>query len=378
MRHRSEIHLLAAVGDAYLLPRGQIPTAREAARQFYDWQSGRGHKSLKDIKSLIGGRPPLRRVGKQPAAPAFAEYFASTPMHRIDGEQIVAWYVLRVPPQRQASFHKKARSMLAVFLDYCHVRRWILPATLLAAERIEIGAPAADSRWLKPSQLRLYDQIVARERSLDDYDRFVWITLRDTGLRTFELPQLEPSSLLTDERALVVPHGKGSGAGKVRRVPVDAEYVEHFAAHLRRHAVKHRQPVFFARAWQLRQGEKGTMGWVADHSRPALTKSIRGVVARIQRAVDQAKDRGKVAFAEVPAWKLEPKVLRKTFACQQYLLYVKTRGEAGLDLIRLQGALGHSSPAQTRVYLADVDRYLDASIPRISTSHAAQRLLELG
>jgi integrase len=377
MRHRSEIHLLAAGGEDYLLPRNQIPTARQAARQFYDWQQGRGHKSLKDVKSLIGGRPPRRRGGQQPPAPAFGEYFSSTPMHRISSEQLVAWYVLRVPPQRQASFHKKAKSMLAVFLDYCQARRWILPALLLAADQIAIRAPQTDSRWLKPAQLQLYDQIVADAPGLDAYDRFVWMTLCDTGLRTFELPQLRPASLLIDERALDVPHGKGSGAGKRRQVPVGDYYIERFATHLRQQRLSHRQPVFFARRWQLFKGEKDTMGWVPDRDRPASTKSIRSVIDRVQRAIDSSRDRGEISFAQLPGWKLEPKVLRKTFACQQYLLYVKSRGESGMDLLRLQSALGHASPAQTRVYLADVDRYLAATIPRTSTTAAAARLLDL-
>jgi integrase len=374
----SEIQLLAALGNDYLLARSQIPTARQGARLFYDWQQGRGHKSLKDVQSLIGGRPPRRRGGRQPPAPSFADYFASTPLHRIDSEQIIAWYVLRVPPERQASFHKKAKSMLTVFLTYCHARRWILAATLLAADQIAIHDVSSDSRWLKPAQLQIYDRLISSCRALDDYDRFVWITLRDTGLRTFELPQLRPSSLLTDERALVVPHGKGAGAGKLRLVPVDEDYLAHFAFHVQGHGITHGEPIFFARDWRLLRGKKDQMGWVADRHRPASTKSIRGVIGRIQRAVDQAKERGEISFAEVPSWKLDPKVLRKTFACQQYLLYVKTRGEAGMDLIRLQSALGHSSPAQTRIYLADVDRYLDASIPRTSTADAAARLVELG
>src|SRR5205807_1707642 len=142
------------------------------------------------------------------------------------------------------------------------------------------------------------------------------------------------------------------------------DYIALWAAHVRRYHIRHGQPVFFARAWQLLKGEKDTMGWVPDFFRPASTKQIRGVTGRVQRGIDAALDRGDVAFADAPTWKLEPKVLRKTFACNQYLLYVKSHGAAGMDLIRLQNALGHASPAQTRVYLADVDQYLDATIPR--------------
>src|SRR4051794_37046190 len=115
MRNSTHLHILASHGDDNLLPASQIPTAQQAARLFYDWQEGRGHKSLKDVRSIIGGRPLVRRVGRQPSAAPFGDHFGASPMHRVSTEEIVRWFSMRIPPGSSSSFRKKAKSFLSVF-----------------------------------------------------------------------------------------------------------------------------------------------------------------------------------------------------------------------------------------------------------------------
>src|SRR4051812_48221933 len=176
MRNSTHLHILASVGRKNLRPAHEIPTAQQAARQFYDWQRGRGYKSLKDIKSLIGGRPLVRRTGRLPKAGPFSDHFGATPMHRISTSDHVAWFVLRVPPEASASFRKKAKSLFATFLSYCYTQGWITADVLVAADSMDVGELAEDKRWLTPEQLAIFDRVVATCESLDAYERFVWET----------------------------------------------------------------------------------------------------------------------------------------------------------------------------------------------------------
>jgi integrase len=375
MRNRTHLHMLASVGRDNLLPASEIPTAREATRMYYDWQESRGHKSLKDIKSVIGGRPLSRRSGVQPKAGPFGEHFGATPMHRITTEDVVRWFATRIPTDSSPSFRKKAKSFLGVFLAFCHSQRWIPATVLVAADEMESGHMTADRRWLTPEQLCIFDAVVAESESIQAYEAFVWKTYRDTGIRTFEGPQLVPASLELDRGPgrLHVEHGKGSGAGKPRFIDVADSYVDEFLRHVNRHSLRPGQPVLFQRRWLLLKGEKDVMGWVPDHNAKTTSKAVNGVFRRIQNGVNERVARGDISSRAVPRWKLNAKVMRKTFACNQLIL--ARLGLGGMDLEQLQDALGHASLTTTKVYLADVNDYLARSVARVGTGEAAQLIL---
>src|SRR5262245_31200659 len=137
MRNISDLHVLASASRKNLRPASEIPTAQQAARQFHDWQLGRGYKSTKDIRSLIGGPPLVRRTGRLPKVGPYGDHFGPTPMHRVTTSDNVAWFVLRVPPTASASFRKKAKSMFGTFLSYCYTQGWVTADVLVAADMIE-------------------------------------------------------------------------------------------------------------------------------------------------------------------------------------------------------------------------------------------------
>src|SRR4051812_29509553 len=137
MRNTKYINFLAAVGNTNLIAASQIPTAAEAARRYYNFQKSNGYKSLKDVKSLIGGRPLTRRSGVQPKVGAFGDHFGATPMHRVETDELNQWFVLRVPPERSPAFRKKVKSFLSGFLHYCHSQGWISAALLVAADGMD-------------------------------------------------------------------------------------------------------------------------------------------------------------------------------------------------------------------------------------------------
>jgi site-specific recombinase XerD len=280
-----------------------------------------------------------------------------------------------VPPESSASYRKKVKSFLSGFLHYCHSQGWIAPALLVAADRMEGGDMTEDHRWLTPEQLAIYDRVIAESEALDWFHEFVWELYRDNGLRTAEGISLTPASLETgfDGYSLKV-RGKGRGAGKVRSIPQAETNVDSFLRHVARHNIRPNGPVLFQRRWLLLKGEKDVMGWVDDRTRPASSKAINGVFARIQAEVNRRAADGEFSPREVPQWPLTAKVMRKTFACNQLIL--ARLGLGGMDLETLQEVLGHSSLTTTKVYLADVNKYLGQTVKRVSTGDAARMIVD--
>jgi hypothetical protein len=99
---------------------------------------------------------------------------------------------------------------------------------------------------------------------------------------------------------------------------------------------------------------------------PASAKAIQNLVAHL----------GEVAGRNLdpdlrPAFKLTPKVFRRTYACTQVILHAL--GLGGLDLVSLQEAMGHSRLDTTRVYLSNVASYLNAHLGRVNNGLGARR-----
>lgn len=97
-----------------------------------------------------------------------------------------------------------------------------------------------------------------------------------------------------------------------------------------------------------------TLGLLRRHEldRPTSAQAVRKTLRRLQAQLE-----AQLPAAERPRHQITPKVLRRTYACLNVILHAL--GLGGLDLVSLQGSMGHERLDTTQVYLADVADYLN-------------------
>ncbi|HEY3462565.1 MAG TPA: hypothetical protein VGK62_03815, partial [Gaiellaceae bacterium] len=91
--------------------------------------------------------------------------------------------------------------------------------------------------------------------------------------------------------------------------------------------------------------------WVVDKARPCGAKPFQRLCRMVQAEAERL-----LPLELTPNFKVTPHVLRRTFACLK--LIENALGLGGMDVVTLQGVMGHEDLATTRDYLSDVDSYL--------------------
>jgi integrase len=125
--------------------------------------------------------------------------------------------------------------------------------------------------------------------------------------------------------------------------------VEAWNAHVRRYAIAPNGWMFFYRS--PRFVSQTEYEWVIDKRRHCGPKPFQRICALLQAEAER-----QLAAELTPNFTVTPHVLRRTFACIK--LIENALGLGGMDLVTLQGVMGHDSLETTRDYLADVDSYL--------------------
>jgi len=251
------------------------------------------------------------------------------------------WFAQRFPEHLAKSTRKKGMIALRHFVKYCISQGWADESLLQACRTMPSSEPRRT--WLHPEVLQAWATL-ARE-VLDEWRFFAWFVLLSTGGRVSEVAKLRRSDLdpRTNELTLT---GK---FGKKRQVPVDTMFVELWNEHVKRFGIAPSGWMFFFRS--PRFISQDTYEWVVDKSRPCGTRPFQRLCTFVQDAAEQ-----QLPVELTTNFKVTPHVLRRTFACIK--LIENALGLGGMDLVTLQGVMGHESLETTRGYLADVDSYL--------------------
>ncbi len=247
---------------------------------------------------------------------------------------------------------------------------WV-PVTVLQARRsYRAGDPSPF--WLTFEQSIAIEELLERlVRETDLYDsmrQFAYDTLASTGVRPFELVAMQPHHLDPRTRRLTIPVGKGSGAGKPRSFEVSEDFVARWRQHVAGHGLRGSHFMFYAREFRSLGGSRQRQGeWVtvAKHA-PMSKRALLQFFTTLRHDLIEAAETGGFPADLLPHWidGFAPRVMRKTYACQQLIAH--RLGLGGLSLEQLQRNLGHDDIGTTRgSYLPDVEAYLDrAAKPR--------------
>lgn len=352
----------------------EIPTVSGGVDRYIDFLRARGYKDIANVISVLKGSDGRRHgkpsMGREPALAK--SRIGNTPLYRTSESDFTLWFVGRCPLDEMAPSTRK-RIMIALrgYLDYCYQQGWIDASVLGAKQSLPESAPQTE--WMTPEQLPPISELVVSDTRFDDYERFEYDTLASTGLRSAEVVDLVTSDLSARSLVVIVRQGKGRGAGKQREVPVDEGYAQRWQEHVERHDIRPGAPIFFHRHQVPVGGRGGEMRWEANPKRRATPKVLRSMCAKLNDAIIDARRRSVLDAGDCPQFEITPKVLRKTFACNQYIL--ERLGLGGLGIIELQTALGHANLETTRRYLATVDRWLNAKVERVNTVDAARQIM---
>jgi integrase len=299
--------------------------------------------SKREYESALLGTEGLI-VGKAAAGPALAKsQHGGVRVDRLTPELLGQWFEQRFPTYLAKSTRKKGMIALRHFVKFCIARGWA-DASLLEACRV---MPSSEPRrsWLHPEVVQAW-AVIARE-VLDEWRFFAWFVLLSTGGRVAEVTLLRRSDLDPRTKEVTLT-GK---YGKTRQVPVDVSFIEAWNEHVKRYAIApggwmffHRTPRFIA---------QNEYEWVVDKRKKCGPKPLQRICLLVQEA---AEERFLPGDDLTPNFRVTPHVLRRTFACIK--LIENVLGLGGMDLVTLQGVMGHDSLDTTRDYLADVDSYL--------------------
>lgn len=351
-----------------------IPTIAQAIDRFIPHRKREGKDFRNDISVLRGTEN--RVTGKKAAGTALAKSeLGGLRCDRVTDWDLSDWFEDR----HEALAHNTRRrgmATLRALIQYCITNRWMDEAML------EHFAPlpkvdAGHRDWLHPEQVvALVDLIESDE--FDAYQRFAFYTLLCTGVRPAELVKLRANDLDPRAQMLKIGAGKGAGDGKARKVPVDAEYIAMWKAHVSANSVRPTGWMFFRRHRQFIGGGSGEVSWVEDKGRHATPTPIRRMLshneARNGRAATSLWDLAQVELSAelAPAFQITPRVMRRTFACLALIDHAISPN-SGWDLRTLQKALGHASLEITQIYLSDVEEYLGLTRGRFNAVDAARR-----
>lgn len=142
--------------------------------------------------------------------------------------------------------------------------------------------------------------------------------------------------------------------GKTRKMRVDDAFIAAWNAHVARFAIAPNGYMFFFRS--PRFIAQDTYEWVIDKSKACGAKPFQRFCTMVQAEAER-----QLPPELNPNFKVTPHVLRRTFACIKLIEHAL--GLGGMDLVTLQGVMGHEDLATTREYLADVDSYLRSISP---------------
>ncbi|HLI10870.1 MAG TPA: site-specific integrase [Alphaproteobacteria bacterium] len=298
-------------------------------------------RSKREYESALLGTEG-RLVGKGAAGPALAKsHLGVLRVDRLTAPLLGLWFEQRFPESLAKSTRKKGMIALRHFVTFCISQDWAHPSLSQACRPM----PSSEARrtWLHPEVVQAWGRI-AREQ-LDGWRFFAWFVLLSTGARVSEAAHLRRSSLdpRTNELTLVGKYGK------TRKVPVDDAFVAAWNAHVNRFAIAPDGWMFFYRS--PRFTSQNTYEWVIDKNRPCGAKPFQRLCTMVQTEAERL-----LPLELTPNFKVTPHVLRRTFACLK--LIENALGLGGMDIVTLQGVMGHQDLATTRDYLADVDSYL--------------------
>lgn len=343
-----------------------IPILRVGIEQYIEKEETAGKKDLNNTRSVLLGAKS-RVVGKTAAGPAFAQSeFGGLRMDRLTAHDFTRMFKARMPDNLAPATRKRGMSNMAGFIEDGIAQGYLDERVRTAVVTIADSPPR--SEWLHPPQVTALGELITVDDEFSSYDEFAVDTYFALGIRTFEGPGLQPTSL--DQRTkMVTVIGKGRGVGKPRKIPVDAAFVERWQEHVRTHAIPRRGYMLYQRLYPVRGGAQPHTELVVDKRLPTSEKSIRTLFHRLQDAAD-----AQLSEELAPSFTLTPKVARRTFACTQLILH--RLGLGGLDLHALQMALGHESLQTTQIYLADVNEYLNLIEKPLNTLDGARLIVE--
>jgi integrase len=350
-----------------------IPTTKVSVERFIRWLQAEGDKDIPNHRSVLLGSD--RVIGRKASGPALARSeLGGLRVSRVTQWDLSGWFEDRHEESGPAT-RRRGRASLRKFIKYCANSRWMDQGMLEFFPALP--KPDSERTWLHPEQVVALEELMWHER-FDDYDRFSFHALLDTGVRPSELIKFREGDLDPREHMLRV-RGKGRADGKLRFVPVGEAFEQRWHAHVRRYGIRPGGWMFFHRAPRFVGGRSGATEWETDLKRHITQRPLRRLLAHEEQGArkvslqDLANERLRANLA--PRFPLTPYVFRRTYACMAMIAYVRDPS-SGMDVKSLMEALGHASLDTTQLYLADVERYLGTKRTRFDPLVAARRAVE--
>jgi integrase len=355
--------------------RGSIrPTTKQALEAYFEHLVNDRRHKLSGVRSqrsvLIGSdRPGRKRQGGPPLAACYGS-------RKVDGltvGELRGWFRDRCPVGASAEANaRRSASALNGFVEFCQAQGW-MGSHMTAALLRGLPRGQRNDHWLRPEQIIAFEDHVLPTGRIDEYRRLVWHTLLVTGIRTEELASVRLQNFDVHDGVLNV-WGKGAGReGKHRKVPVPDDFVELLRTTGRNWGVRPQDPLFYARDWRFTGADTEGRWEVISIRRAASESGHRKTMKVISEEAERAVAEGRMSHDMLPTFELTPKVLRKSYACTQYIL--NARGHGGMSIQEISKSLGHEDLRTTEIYLADVHLYLNQVGERVSTSDAARRIV---
>ena len=323
---------------AMLRPKSQIPTVAQAVDHYIQDLKDSG-KDWRSHASVLSGPPTGRVTGRAAAGPTLARSeLGGQCFSRVSGDDFKRWFNQRHPSHLADSTRKRGRSCLRKLVESAVTRGWTTDDTLKPIYEIEAKASAPRRTWLHPEQIAALDSLMrGGEFEADEVMR--WDTMLATGVRVDELVRMRASWLKAADGVLVV---KGK-FGKIRRVPISKEFQETWLAYSTSRRLKPDDWMFPLMGQRFQAGG-GNARVPLDPRRHCDEKAVRAMLEQVQEMlIDQtASTTGDGTL--LPAFKVRPHALRRTYACMNLVMAAVLGPEHGLDLRSLQMAMGQLLP----------------------------------
>jgi integrase len=357
-------------------PAQQIPVVSVAVHAFLkncEYNPQLKASTLPSIRSVLAGSD-IRAGRPAFGTPLARSHLGRIAVHRVTYEGWVEWFAQRHEGAAAAT-RKRGGAAFNAFLAFCHEQGWLEEDMLSRARRTKLPQGRKNKDWLQPEQVAAFGAVVLGRPRFDPYRRFLWQVLLCTGVRTSEAVALQPRDLNARVGELTIKAGKGRGDGKVRVITVAEDFIAQWREHVLRFELGPNDYMFFSRRHVFDGAADRTGHWeTTSKSRPAASASARVFIEAVREEAEQAVRDGDLSIDLLPEFALQPKTMRKTFACNQLILSVL--GLGGMSQLQVQQALGHEDPATTQIYFADVQRYIGYAMKPVSTDRAAELILE--
>jgi len=354
----------------------QLPTVKQAIIRYLEWYLAVGRRKPSSHAAHASVLLGSDRPGRPAMGTSLANSrYGSMRIDRLNPQHAANWFAQRCPVGVMADNSvKRSAAAFNGFIDYCVSQGW-MDQIMETAKLRRLPRGGRRDEWLRPEQVVAFEDHVLSGEWCDDYRRLLWDTSLTTGVRTAEIPAMQPAHFNRFDLDLLVPHGKGAGTeGKSRTVPVPAVFLDRVLAFVAEHCIGPNDPLFWQRRYVYTVGGRDGVWETVSRGRPLSDAAVRSFLLRVRQEAEVACRQGKFARDLLPSFELTPKVLRKTFACNQFIL--NARGDGGLSMKELKEALGHEDLRTTDTYLADAHRYLSSTTTRVSTADAARQIVE--